>query len=559
MASDAIGWGVVYTRSFAFGTLLLLLLAPSQRLLADESVDLAAVSKIRQHAAKNAEVKQTLRVLSDVYGPRLTGTPRYLEMAQWVEDKLRAWGIENVYLESFGQGLRGWEVINFRTAMTRPVFMVLDAQPVCCSDSTSGTVTGTPLVVDFTSMQALRSISGQLRGRILLHPDVQEVADSPGTKWTPAQLAKAAARMEPVTPEGLDGPGSSETYADRLRDQARNPLAQNEAKALAQLMIDEGVSAVLRSSSAPPGLVNNRFDTSMVEFVRSGDPRPVPMFVIPREQHARMLTLIEMQQEPLISLELNTRYYEDPATHVNVIAEIPGSDPEHRNEVVYLGAHLDSVEMATGAADNGIGAATSMEVMRILSELDLRPRRTIRLALWGGEEYGLLGARAHAEARYGDIIAGTVTPEQESVSAYFNHDNNGHDIRGIFLLGNEATRPVFEAYLAPYADEGANTVTIENACCTDLVVFDALGIPSFEWIHDAMDYFSHQLHTSTDAVDLIDFESVRRNTAIITSTVYLTAMRNQALPRKSMPAKPFGTLSVTSRDSSTRSEQVSHD
>ena len=495
-----------------------------------EVIDEGAIARIRDESLRHSEVGETLGYLSDVYGPRLTGTPRYLDMVEWAATQLREWGIENVWTERYGDGLRGWEVENFSATMISPSFAQLNAQPVCCSGGTKGVVTGVPLLLDFYDIEALRASSGKLRGRILLLPDVSEEGQSVSGAWSDERLQQAAKRKNPVTPDGLDGPGSDVSFVERLRQ--RDDNEDQRDLDLANLLLQEGVAAVIRSSSAPAGLVNNRFDSGLVEFRRIGDPMPVPFFVIPRDQHSRLLALIAHGGEPQLSLNVTVRYYEDPELHVNLMAEIPGSDPELRDEIVFLGAHLDSVETATGAADNGVGVATSMEVLRIFKSLDLRPRRTIRVGLWGGEEQGLLGSSAYVKSHFGDIREGVFTDDQRRISAYFNHDNNGHDIRGIFLVGHEKIRPTFQAFLDPFVDFGADTVTIENAGGTDILVFDAAQIPSFEWIHDPQYYFSHQLHTNLDVTSLVNIESVQRNAAIIASVVYHTAIRDEMLPRE---------------------------
>jgi len=495
-----------------------------------EVIDEDANARIRNESLRRSEVGKTLEYLSDVYGPRLIGTPRYLDMVEWATVQLLEWGIENVWTERYGDNLRGWEVESFSATMTSPSFAQLNAQPVCCSDGTGGVVTDVPLLLDFYNVEALRASSGKLRGRILVAPEISEEGQNESGAWSDERLQRAANRKNPVTPDGLDGPGSDVSFVERL--QQRDENGDQRDLELANILLEEGVAAVIRSSSAPAGLVNNRFDSGLVDFRRIGDPKPVPFFVIPRDQHGRLLTLIAHGGEPQLSLNLAVRYYDDPELHVNLMAEIPGSDPELRDEIVFLGAHLDSVETATGAADNGVGAATSMEVLRILKFLDLKPRRTIRVGLWGGEEQGLLGSLAYVEKHIGDIREGVFTDDQRKISAYFNHDNNGHDIRGIYLVGHEKIRPTFQAFLDPFADFGADTVTIENAGGTDILVFDAAKIPSFEWIHDPQYYFSHQLHTNLDVTSLVNIESVRRNATIIASVVYHTAMRDEMLPRE---------------------------
>ena len=495
-----------------------------------EFVDEDVVARIKEEIMQRSNVGNTLACLSDVYGPRLTGTPRYLDIVEWAAGQLRDWGIENVWTERYGDDLRGWEIENYSATMTSPSFAQLNAQPVCCSASTDGVVTGSPLLLDIYDIEALRASSGKLRGRILLLPQVSEESHGVSGAWPDDRLEQAASRTNPVTPDSLDGPGSDISFVERLRQRDENDDQSDQE--LANILLQEGVAAVIRSSSAPAGIVNNRFDSGPVEFRRIGDPKPVPFFVIPRDQHSRLLALIDHGVAPQLSLNLAVRYYEDPALHVNLVAEIPGSDAELKDEIVFLGAHLDSVETGTGAADNGVGAATSMEVLRIIKAVDLMPRRTIRVGLWGGEEQGLLGSSAYVKKHIGDILEGIFSDQQRKISAYFNHDNNGHDICGIYLVGHEKIRRTFQAFLDPFADFGADTVTIENAGGTDILIFDAAQIPSFEWIHDPQYYFSHQLDTNLDVTSLVNIESVQQNAAIIASVVYHTAMRNEMLPRE---------------------------
>ncbi|MCP4048606.1 MAG: M20/M25/M40 family metallo-hydrolase [Gammaproteobacteria bacterium] len=484
---------------------------------------------IKKEFEDNFFAEESLVFLSDIYGPRLSGTPRYLEMVHWVESRLRSWGIDDIQLEVYGQGLRGWEVQSFSAAMTSPVFANLGAQPVCCSRSSNGLIDAVPEVVDFYDLDELLSRKGTLKGRVLLHPDVTPLIMAETGPWSDERLQAAAQRTNPVTPDGLDGPGSEETYVQRLNKQSSEP--PGEGRKIAEFLISEGVAAVLRSSSAPAGMVNNRIDSSLVEFYSKDDPKPVPFFVIPREQHTRLLSLLKHGEQPKLELNLSTHYYEDPNFHVNLIAEIPGSDPTLKDEVVMLGAHLDSVETATGASDNAIGSIAAMELLRVLKALELKPRRTVRIALWGGEEQGLLGSSAYVEKHIGNIMTGEFFGEHEKISAYFNHDYNGHDVRGIFLVGHHRIKPIFKPIFAEFSDVGANTVSIENACCTDVVVFDATGIPSFEWIYDPQYYFTDQLHTDVDVPALVDIDSVKRNTAVVAAAVYATAMLDQRLPR----------------------------
>lgn len=496
---------------------------------ANEQTDAEVIARIKEQAYQHSEAWPVLLMLADVYGPRLAGTPSYREMVDETAAVLRSWGLDNVSIESIGT-IRGWEPIANSASMTAPKFMPLIAQPICCSASTEGAVVGEPVVVDFYDLDALKALSGTLTGKILMHPAIPPSPEANTGTWPDEKLAAAARRISPVTPDGLDGPGSTETYADRLRADHDSP-GESDGKAIARFLIDEKVGAVILSSRLDRGVLSDRIDSSIVEFTGAEDPEPTPFFVLAKEQHARILRLIEAGENPNLRLSAETRYYNDPDYNVNVIAEIRGSGSKS-DEIVLIGAHLDSVSLGGGAADNGAGAATMIEVMRILRALDVQPRRTIRLALWGGEEIGLLGSSAYVHNTIGDILTGKYTEEHKKISVYLNADYNGHDIRGILLLGHEAIKPIFESYLEPFADIGASTVTIENACCTDHIVFDATGIPSFEWIYDPQHYFTHQLHTNLDYPDLIDEGTLKRNAAIIASVVYHVAMREELLPRK---------------------------
>jgi Zn-dependent M28 family amino/carboxypeptidase len=245
-----------------------------------------------------------------------------------------------------------------------------------------------------------------------------------------------------------------------------------------------------------------------------------------------MLRMLERGATFTLRLHLDVEFFEDPDYYTNLIAEIPGTDPQLRDELVLVGGHFDSYHGGTGAADNGAGSAVTMEVMRVLKALDVKPRRTIRLVLWGSEEQGHLGSRGYIAKYVTDPETGEDRGELSRISVYFNHDNNGHDIRGIHGQGNEAIRPIFESYLEPFHDLGAETVTVENAGGTDHLGFDAVNIPAFEWIQDPREYFYTQIHTNMDVLDFVDESTLKRNTAIIATFVYHAAMRDEMMPRK---------------------------
>lgn len=293
-----------------------------------------------------------------------------------------------------------------------------------------------------------------------------------------------------------------------------------------QLLLDEGVAAVIRGSDKRPGVL----DANQQRYTRQDDLKPVPHFAISREQHGRMLRMIERGATITLKLHLRVTFYTDPTYHTNIIAEIPGTDLS--DELVLVGGHFDSYHSGTGAADNGAGSATTMEVMRILKTLGVEPRRTIRLVLWGSEEQGHLGSRGYLAKYVADPDTGADLGELNRISVYFNHDNNGHNIRGIHGQGNEAIRPIFERYLEPFHAIGAETASVENAGGTDHLGFNAVNIPAFEWIQDPLQYHTTQIHSSMDVVDYVTEAALKRNAAIIATFVYHAAMRDEMMPRK---------------------------
>jgi len=484
-----------------------------------EPVDEEVVTRIKEQAFQHSQALDTLSYLADVYGPRLTGTPAYLKAAEWAKTRLESWGLDNVHFDDYRDDLRGWEMESFAVEMTAPRYMNLTAFPDAWTSGTDGEVTGEPLVVDYESWGALQALAGQLEGRILLSPVERSIGARREGVFTSEELAHADSHTSPENDDNLDNAATGPEPNERERG---GPDAQTRQ----QFLIDQGVAAVIRGSNKTPGVL----DSNQQRFNRRGDIKPVPHFVVSKEQHGRMLRMLERGAAITLKLHLNVRFYTDPAYHQNIIAEIPGTDLA--DELVLVGGHFDSYHSGTGAADNGAGSATTMEVMRILKTLGVQPRRTIRLVLWGSEEQGHLGSRGYIARYVADPETGADLGELNRISVYFNHDNNGHDIRGIHGQGNEAIRPIFRRYLEPFNVMGAATASVENAGGTDHLGFDAVNIPGFEWIQDSMQYHTTQIHTNMDVVDYVQESSLKRNAAIIATFVYHAAMRDEMMPRK---------------------------
>ena len=498
-------------------------------LFAQESLDEEVIFRIKAVGFQKSRVMETLVYMSDVYGPRLSGSPDFREAADWAKNRFEEFGLENVHFDSYADDLRGWGIDSYSIEMIEPRYMSIVGLPSAWTRSTKGEITGIPIIVDYDNYEDLNQLKGQLTGRILIKPiDKVEKQNRERTgPFTDAELDNAARHTDANNKDGLDNSGIK-PFIERLKlDQY---LVDTEADRVQKFMLSEGVAAVIRPSILNYGLI----DAQQLRYTKKNQIKPIPHFVIAKEQHGRIIRMLDMGSQPYLKLNLESTFYSDPEYHVNLIGEIPGTDKGLKDEIVMVGGHFDSYHSGTGAADNGAGCATILEAVRILKEIGIEPRRTIRIAFWGGEEQGLNGSMGYVKKYVGDILQGTKKPEQSKISVYFNHDNNGHNIRGIFTQGNEAIRPIFDKYLEPFHHLGAKTTTIENACCTDHRPFDAMNIPSFEWIQDPMEYFTHQIHTSMDVLDLVREESLKRNAVIIATFIYHAAMRDEMMPRKKL-------------------------
>ncbi len=492
---------------------------------AQENIDTDVVVRIKEEAYQHSQVMETLSYLTDVYGPRLSGSPAYYEAAVWTKQRLEGWGIENVRFDSYDDDLRGWEAESYSIEMITPRYMNITALPDAWTMGTNGEVIGSPVIVDHNSMEALKKLRGQLRGKILMSPEFRLQSGYREGFFTEEELAKAERQLNPNPTHGLSADNvrpSIEMIRDRLN------RGESEADRINRFLLDEGVAAVIRGSSKTPGIL----DARQQRYSKRGEMKPVPHFVISKEQHARVVRMLDKNIEITLKLHLNVRFNENPNYHTNIFAEIPGTDNNLKNQLVFVGGHLDSYHSGTGAADNGAGSATNMEAIRILKALDIQPRRTIRLVLWGGEEQGMRGSLGYIKKYVGNILTGEGNKELPLISVYFNHDNNGHKIRGILTQGNEAIRPIFKRYFEPFHSVGAETVSVEFGCCTDNIGFDALNIPAYSWIQDPEQYFTTQIHTNMDVVDYISENTLKHNAAIIAAFVYHAAMRDEMMPRR---------------------------
>jgi hypothetical protein len=498
-----------------------------------EPVDLQVVTQIRAEGLERSQVMQTLSFLTDVHGPRLTGSTGLKAASEWGRDELAKWGLVNAKLEPWGTFGRGWELESFSIAMLEPQFSPVIAFPKAWTPGTNGKISGTPVLLDIKSPEELEKFKGTLRGAIVMMQAPREAE----THFEADARRHDEKKLEEIAQAPAPGE-RSEWSARREEWRARRALQEK----VIQFLRAEGVAVLLEPSRGEHGTL---FVGGGGSHALNAEPS-LPALVVAIEHYARIARLLEKGLPVKLALEVQTRFLDADSLAYNVVAEIPGTDKKLKEEVVMLGGHLDSWHAGTGATDNAAGCAVAMEAVRILTALELQPRRTIRIALWSGEEQGLLGSRGYVARHFGDRRTLQLKPEHGRLSAYFNLDNGTGKIRGVYLQGNDAVRPIFAAYLEPFHDLGANTVTIRNTSGTDHLAFDEVGLPGFQFIQDPIDYDTRTHHTNMDVYDHALAGDLMQAAVIMASFVYHTAMRDGLLPRKALP-KPERTARMTER------------
>jgi hypothetical protein len=518
--------------------------------------DLAVVHRIRQEALTKSQVMKHMFYLTDVHGPRLTNSPGFNAAADWVVEQSKKWGLENATKEKWGPYGRGWSTSHFSAHLREPQDAILIGMPLAWTPGTTGVISGTPIFAplrpdqDFDRYKAnveayMTEYKGKLRGQIVLfrpraEVKVQETAAM--RRWSANELSERAAAPEPVYPIAIDfrnpvlptDPDErrrfnayAPRYVTRIFAERREELRNR----LNRFLMDEGARLMVYPAQRGDG---GTIFPPVVASYRANAVSPPPSVALTPEHYNRIARLVAEKVPVRIEVDSKAEFHQDTLDSVNVVAEIPGGSK--RDELVIIGAHLDSVEAAgTGATDNAAGSALMMEVMRILKALDLKMDRTVRLVLWGGEEEGLLGSRAYIKNHYGDIETMKLKPEHAKVSAYYNFDNGTGKIRGVYLQGNDMVRPIFDSWLAPFRDLGATTLASRRTGGTDHLSFDEIGLPGFQFIQDPIEYESRTHHSNMDVYDRIQPADLMQASAIVASFVYHTANRPELLPRKPLP------------------------
>ena len=535
--------------------------------VAEERLDWATIGRIRDEGFRHSQVMETAAQLTDVFGGRLTGSPQYKKAADWSRQQLETWGLSDARLESWSFG-RGWSYERCTARVTAPTSFPLWAIPKAWTAGTGGLVKGKAVRVKLDSEADVEKWKGKLAGAVIWAGEPRELKgpEEGGVfkRYTEQQLDDLEKYQVPGRGgRGAMGPADREAFAKRRRLQAALDKLYAQEKPLAVIEPSERDADVLRLGSGGSRKV--------------GDPQAVTQLVVSATQWNRVARLLERKLEVEVELDVQATFHEADANGYNVVAELPGTD-KAQGEVVMLGAHLDSWHPATGATDDAAGVAVMMEALRILKAIDAKPKRTIRVGLWGGEEQGLLGSRAYVSDHFasrpepkepapGELPSFmrndppapiTLKPEHAKLSGYLNLDNGTGRIRGVYLQENAAMKPVFDAWLEAVKDLGVTRVTMRNTGGTDHQSFDAAGLPGFQFIQDPIEYadgnFFGTHHTTMDTYDRLQREDLMQAAVVIATFAWQAAIREERLPRKPLPptTEPVAAPSLKTRKGATR-------
>lgn len=507
-------------------------------LSAQEPVDLSMVTRIREEGFQRSQVMETVRHLTDVIGPRVTGSPQLKEANEWTRRKLEEWGLANARLDPYPFG-RGWSFSRTAVHLVRPQPMPLLALPKAYTPGTGGRVRGTVLAVNLEKESDFEAWRGKLAGRILLLDEPLDLGKTEEVEPREFSEKDLLDLGQYEIPKETDRTASRKRALDRARLR----------RSLNRFLVEEKVLATIDPSTRGWGVVRVGRGGS---YDPGQDPG-VPALVMAAEHYNRLHRLAKQGQEVELEIEVEARFHDEDRMAYNTLAEIPGTD--RGEEIVMAGAHLDSWHGGTGATDNAAGCAVVLEAVRILKALGVKPRRTIRVALWTGEEQALLGSIAYVSENFGSWSGPedselrellppnywggegklTLLPGHDKLSAYFNLDNGGGRIRGIFAEGNAAVRPIFDAWLAPFHDLGADTVTLRATTNTDHEPFLDVGLPGFQFIQDELDYSARTHHSNLDVYDHLERDALMQSSVVLASFLYHAAMRPERLPRGPLP------------------------
>lgn len=544
------------------------------------------LDKIKDEGMNRSQVMKTLGYMSDVIGPRLTGSPGLKRANEWTRDQMASWGLQNAHLESWGPFGRGWTLKRYYAMIDGPTaFPVISypkawspgtdtlmpppppvdpkakGKPAPAAPASTGTAfTGEVVRFNATKEEELEQYKGKLKGKIILMTPIREVKawlEAPGKRYTDSELLAladapdpAAARRPAGAPAGgPGGPGGNFAQAAQFNARRMRFLVEEGAAILLDAGRGDGGTIFVQGAAAvPPANPTPGVPNPTVRDKAAKVPIQISAAV---EHYNRIARMVDAGEKVTMTVDLAVEFQDADPNAYNTIAEIPGTDKA--DEIVMLGGHLDSWQAGTGATDNGAGCAVMMEAVRILQATGLKPRRTIRVGLWTGEEQGLLGSRAYVRQHFGyrgdpnaQGFGGggggggqnqtpqplTKLAEYDKLSAYFNIDNGTGKIRGVYMQGNEGVRPIFRNWLAPFKEMGATTLSLSNTGGTDHLSFDGIGLPGFQFIQDAVEYDTRTHHSNMDVFDRIQADDMKQMSIILATFVYQTAMMDEKMPRK---------------------------
>jgi len=517
---------------------------------ATENLDLTMYQRIRDEGLSHSHVMDFASALMDGIGPRLTGSPNLKRANEWTRDQLAAMGCSNAHLEDWGEFGMGWRQLNTWVRMSAPDTAVFIAQALPWSPSSKGPVNGRAIWVNAKDEKDLEKYKGKLSGKIIFFGDMRDVKPVDKALWERRDDANLKTTAEyPVHVGGPDQGFQDFIHQLEFREKAGQFFAAEHALAIVIPSRDG------RNNGGSGGTIFDDGGSGMGWFTYQREhAEALPVVVTAIESYGRVYRLLKANVPVSVELDVETEFTGDHEHGFDTIAEIPGTDPKLKDEVVMVGGHLDSWASATGATDNGAGTIVAMEVMRILNALHVQPRRTIRVGLWTGEEQGEFGSYGYVKQHFGYVPLSTapdqvklpdflrkpagpiqLKPEQQKISGYFNLDNGTGKVRGIYLQENAAVGPIFQQWMAPLQDLGVSTLTMRNTGGTDHEAFDSVGVPGFQFIQDMLDYGSRTHHSNQDTYERLQPDDLAQAAVVEAIFVYNTAMRDQMLPRKPLP------------------------
>lgn len=462
-----------------------------------------------------------LSTLTDHYGPRLTGSREYLAAAKWMKEQLTSFGLENVVLEETCNNCRGWSIKGFNVELVSPNYMNIIAYPLAMTKSSNGVVEGEVIQIKkwWQINEVKKQFTGKLKGKVILMGSSKNTADLTKTLQRRYKKDELIKLEEQIVPEN-----NIEYLPDMVDDWL---ISDRDDQAFFQFLEDEGAIGVLTTNDSPPGLLR----VEKTFYFLDNDYQPLPVFSIIPEHFGRISRILAMGTIPKIKFFSDVEFYKEPKNHVNILAEIKGTNPKYKSEVVLVGGHFDSWHASTGATDNGVNVIVLAEALRILKAIGYKPKKTIRLGLWSGEEQAYYGSLNYAKRNFGELRSEPNTTSK-TISAYLNLDNGAGSIRGIYLQGNEFAKPFFKKAFKTLEDITEGITTIENQPSSDHQVFDHYNIPSFQLIQDPLAFYTMTLHTNMDVFEYVPKEDVLKNAVIMAWLLYSIAESEEMVPRK---------------------------